>query len=78
MDTEKDDFEKLKIQARIGELKSMLQAASSDIGDWKIIKCYEAKLQGEEEPYDIASLMSERQKVRDEINELQTKLEEFE
>ncbi len=78
MDTEKDDFEKLKIQARIGELKSMLQAASSDIGDWKIIKCYEAKLQGEEEPYDIASLMSERQKVRDEINELQTKLEEYE
>ncbi len=78
MDTEKDDFEKLKIQARIGELKSMLQAASSDIGDWKIIKCYEAKLQGDEDPYDIASLMAERQKVRDEINELQTKLEEYE
>lgn len=78
MNTEKEDFEKLKIQARIGELKSMLQAASSDIGDWKIIKCYEAKLQGEEDPYDITSLMEERQKVRDEINDLQAKLAEHE
>lgn len=77
-ETEKDGFEKLKIMARIGELVSSLSAASSDIGDWKVIKCYEAKLLGEELPYDIKALMSERQKVRDEINKLQQQLKEYE
>ena len=41
MNTEQD-FERLKIEARIGELVSSLSAASSGIGDWKVIKCYEA------------------------------------
>lgn len=76
--TEKEDFGKLKIMARIGELVSSLSAASSDIGDWKVIKCYEAKLLGEELPYDINELMTERQKARDEINELQQQLKEYE
>lgn len=78
MNTEKEDFEKLKIMARIGELVSSLSAASSDIGDWKVIKCYEAKLLGEELPYDIDDLMAKRQKARNEINELQQKLKEYE
>lgn len=77
-ETEKEDFGKLKIMARIGELVSSLSAASSDIGDWKVIKCYEAKLLGEELPYDINELMTERQKARDEINELQQQLKEYE
>ncbi len=77
MNTEQD-IERLKIEARIGELVSSLSAASSGIGDWKVIKCYEAKLLGEELPYDIDELMAKRQKARDEINELQQQLKEYE
>lgn len=53
-------------------LRSSLLANTSEIGDWKIVKCMEAKLLGEELPYDINELNAERQKVRDRINELET------
>ena len=43
--------------------------------DYKIIKCSEAQLLGEDLPYDIASLHAERQALRDKINELEAKLE---
>lgn len=39
--------------------------------DYKVIKCFEAYLAGEDMPYDIESLREERQKIRDEINGLQ-------
>lgn len=42
--------------------------------DYKIIKCYEASLVGEELPYDIAALHSERQEIQEHINELEAKL----
>lgn len=48
-----------------------LTAPTSAIGDWKIIKCYEAKLKEEEFPYDLNALTAERQTARDKINELQ-------
>ena len=38
--------------------------------DYKVIKCIEAYLCGEEMPYDINSLHAERQALRDEINAL--------
>lgn len=53
-------------------LQSSLLANTSEIGDWKIVKCMEAKLLDEELPYDINELNTERQKVRDRINELET------
>lgn len=53
-------------QARIAELKTEL-----DSTDYKIIKCSECSLAGEELPYDIAELHAQRQALRDEINELQ-------
>lgn len=43
------------------------QLASSD---YKIIKCYEASLLGEEMPYDFTELAKEREQLRDKINEL--------
>lgn len=46
--------------------------------DYKIIKCYEYSLAGEELPYDIEQLHIERQLIRDEINVLKERLKEQE
>lgn len=52
--------------AKIAELKAELEST-----DYKIIKCYEAQLVGEELPYDVVALHAERQSLRDKINELE-------
>ena len=70
-----DEQERGDIGARIRELVSKLDAPTSEIGDWKIIKIYEARLQGRPDPYDYEELAAARQAVRDEINELQAQLE---
>lgn len=57
--------EEIKAQ-RIAELKAELNST-----DYKIIKCSECSLAGEELPYDIAELHVQRQALRDEINELE-------
>ena len=44
--------------------------------DYKVIKCAEAKLLGEDLPYDIKTLHAERQAVRDKINAIQSELGE--
>lgn len=54
------------ISEQILTLKTSLSST-----DYKIIKCSEAQLLGEELPYDIASLHAERQAIRDKINELE-------
>lgn len=66
------------LEAQIRVLVSSLSSSNSDIGDWKVIKCYEASLQGTEMPYDLATLLAKRQLARDEINSLQKRLEELE
>ena len=66
------------IASTIRTLISSLDAPTSDIGDWKIIKIYEARLKGEPDPYDYDELSEARQKVRDEINRLQEELEKSE
>ena len=53
-------------EQRIWELKDQLAQ-----GDYKIIKCAEAQLMGEEMPYNVAELVAERNAMRDEINELE-------
>lgn len=68
------DTRRETIEARIRELVSKLDAPTSDIGDWKVVKCYEAKLLDKELPYNLETLMNERQAVRDEINRLQAEL----
>ena len=54
------------ISAQIAELKAQLETT-----DYRIIKCSEAQLVGEELPYDIVALHRERQALRDKINELE-------
>lgn len=66
------------IESEIRGLVSSLDAPTSDIGDWKIVKIYEARLQGEDDPYDYDTLATKRQEVRDRINELQEELAELE
>ncbi len=66
-----------EIQARQQEiinLTSRLSSTQSDIGDWKITKTYEARLKGEDDPYDTENLIAARQEIRDRINELQEQL----
>ena len=52
---------------QIAALKEELEST-----DYKIIKCSEAQMVGEELPYDIAALHGERQELRDRINELES------
>lgn len=50
----------------IAELKEQLTST-----DYKVIKCAECQLLGEEMPYDVAELHAERQTIRDQINLLE-------
>ena len=54
------------IEQQIAELKAQLAAT-----DYKVVKCSEAQLAGEELPYDIFALHVERQAIRGQINELE-------
>ena len=72
--SKKTEIDRERIESEIRTLQSKLDAPTSDIGDWKIIKIYEARLSGESDPYNYAELKAARQAVRDEINELQAQL----
>lgn len=74
--TELTKEERGAIESQIRTLQSRLDAPTSGIGDWKIIKIYEARLSGESDPYDYEELKAARQAARDEINELQAQLKE--
>lgn len=63
-------FDRRKIRDEIEGLKTALTNS-----DYKITKCYEASLLGQELPYDVAALHTERQALRDKINELEPLLE---
>lgn len=71
------ETERDAIESQIRTLISRLDAPTSEIGDWKIIKIYEARLNGDSDPYDYEALKAERQAVRDEINALQAELAEM-
>jgi hypothetical protein len=70
------ETERDAIESQIRTLTSKLDAPTSDIGDWKIIKIYEARLSGESDPYNYEELKAARQAVRAEINALQAQLEQ--
>ena len=76
--TELTEEERDAIESQIRTLQSRLDAPTSNIGDWKIIKIYEARLSDESDPYDYNELKAARQAVRDEINTLQAQLETLE
>ena len=73
--SKKPEIDRERIESEIRTLQSKLDAPTSDIGDWKIIKIYEARLSGESDTYDYKELKAARQAVRDKINELQAQLE---
>ena len=73
--SKKTEIDRERIESEIRTLQSKLDAPTSDIGDWKIIKIYEARLSGESDPYNYEELKAARQAVRDKINELQAELE---
>lgn len=59
-------FDTQKVRREIQELKNQLTA-----DDYKVIKCYEASLLGEQLPYDIAQIHRTRQDIRARINILE-------
>ena len=70
--------EREELEAELRVLRSQLEANTSDVGDWKIIKALEYKLTGRTIPYDIDQLNAERQIIRDRINEIELRLLEIE
>lgn len=78
MENEELEMKRDSIESEIRGLVSSLDAPTSDIGDWKIVKIYEARLKGEDDPYNYDELAEKRQTVRDKINELQAELAEME
>ena len=76
--SKKTEIDRERIESEIRTLQAKLEAPTSDIGDWKIIKIYEARLSGESDPYNYEELKAARQAVRDKINELQAELETLE
>ena len=62
---EDDGAEKTPAE-KIAELKKQLSTS-----DYKVIKCAECQLLGQEMPYNVAELHAERQIIRDKINELE-------
>ena len=65
--------EKEKTKQEIWELKEKLSET-----DYKILKCSEASLLGQELPYDLDAVVSERDGWRAQINELEEKLKTIE
>ena len=66
-------------QQEIIDLTGELTSPVSKIGDYRVIKCYEATLSGAKTmPYDTSTLLAERQKVRDKINALEAEIEKME
>ena len=62
----KTDIEIEKQKQEIATLKSQLTET-----DYKIVKCSEYQLLGLEAPYNLEELHTERQALRDRINELE-------
>lgn len=64
-----------EMQQEICNLIVKLGSSASDIGDWKVLKIYEARMKQEEDPYDFDELVAAREEVRAKINELQEKID---
>jgi hypothetical protein len=57
---------KLRASHQISQLRARLAST-----DYKIIKCYEARLQNQPDPYDVAELTNLRQSWRNQITILE-------
>lgn len=73
--TEDKNFAKRNaLNAEKAQLMSSLSANTSELGDWKIMKIYEARMRGEEDPYDFDELAARRQAVRNRLNDIKVEL----
>ena len=77
MNKDKNFDKRNALRAELAELMSGLSANTSPIGDWKVIKVYEARMLGKEDPYDMKELSAKRQVARDRINEIQNELKKL-
>lgn len=78
MKEDKNFAKRNALNAELAALMSNLSANTSDIGDWKVIKIYEARMKGDKDPYDFDELVAKRQAARDRINQLQQELKKLE
>ena len=62
------------LNAEKAQLMSNLAENTSPIGDWKIMKIYEARMKGAEDPYDFDELTLQRQAARDRIQDINIEL----
>lgn len=60
----------------IQQVKNKIEALKNSLtdSDYKIIKCYEAYMAGEQLPYDFVTLRTERQQMRNQINVLESQI----
>lgn len=73
------DNEQIKEQEKRQSIINMtcdLSSPASEYGDWKIAKIYEARLNGEPDPYNADELIAKRQEIRDSINATRKELGE--
>lgn len=77
MNEDKNFDKRNALNAELASLMSGLSANTSPIGDWKVIKVYEARMLGKEDPYDMEQLSALRQAARDRINEIQNELKKL-
>lgn len=66
--------ERNALNAEMAQLMSNLAANTSSIGDWKIMKIYEARMKGAEDPYNFDELTLQRQAARDRIQDIKIEL----
>lgn len=78
MKEDKNFAKRNALNAELAALMSSLSANTSAIGDWKVIKIYEARMKGDKDPYNFDELVAQRQAARDRINEVQEELEKLE
>lgn len=62
------------LNAERAQLMSNLSANTSPIGDWKVMKIYEARMRGEADPYDFEELVNQRQAARNRISDIKVEL----
>lgn len=62
------------LNAEKAQLMSSLAANTSPIGDWKVMKIYEARMRGEADQYDFEALVTQRQEVRNRLNVISIEL----
>ena len=74
MNGDKNFNKRNALRAELAALMSGLSANTSPIGDWKVIKVYEARMLGNKDPYNMDELIAQRQAARDRINAIQEEL----